>query len=167
LARGARRSDDAAPTAGDRVTKFRAKIMPVKGGGNYVVVPDDVAEKAKLEYRARVRGTVEGVAYRSSLMKYSGTYHMGVHKATLTAAKAKAGDSVAITVELDDEPLPGDTLPKELVAAFAKSGTAKAAGEKLAPSHRREHVRAIEEAKKPETRAARIARTLAMIVAKK
>ena len=32
----------------------------VKGGGHYVAVPDDVAVKAKLEYRARVRGTLAG-----------------------------------------------------------------------------------------------------------
>src|SRR6185312_3861754 len=101
LARGARRDGgvvDAGETvAGDRMTKFRAKVVPIEGGGHYVVVPEDVAEKAKLTYGVRVRGTVEGTAYRSSLMKYSGVFHMGVHKATLAAAKAKAGDTVAVT----------------------------------------------------------------------
>ncbi|HEY2745507.1 MAG TPA: YdeI/OmpD-associated family protein [Polyangia bacterium] len=149
------------------MTKFRAKVVPIKGGGHYVVVPEDVAEKAKLQYGARVRGTVEGVAYRSSLMKYSGIFHMGVHKATLTAAKAKAGDVLAITLELDDAPLPGDTLPPELARAFKSNAVAKAAWDKLAPSHRREHVKAIEEAKKPETRTARIDRTLAMLAGDK
>ena len=146
------------------MTKFKAKIEPVKGGGHYVLVPDDVAEKAKLAYRARVRGTVDGVAYRSSLMKYSGRFHMGVHKATLAAAGVKAGDTVAIAIEVDDAPLPGDTLPPELVAAFRKDARARAAWEKLAPSHRREHVKAIDEAKKPETRKTRIERTLKMLV---
>ena len=146
------------------MTKFKAKIEPVKGGGHYVLVPDDVAEKAKLAYRARVRGTIDGVAYRSSLMKYSGRFHMGVHKATLAAAGVKAGDTVAIAIELDDEPLPGDTLPAELVAAFRKDARARAAWEKLAPSHRREHVKAIDEAKKPETRKTRIERTLKMLI---
>lgn len=146
------------------MTKFKARIEPVKGGGHYVLVPDDVAEKAKLAYRARVRGTIDGVAYRSSLMKYSGRFHMGVHKATLAKAGVKAGDTVAIAIELDDEPLPGDTLPAELVAAFRKDARARAAWEKLAPSHRREHVRAIDEAKKPETRKTRIERTLKMLV---
>ena len=109
------------------MTKFKAKIEPVKGGGHYVLVPDDVAARAKLAYRARVRGTVDGVAYRSS-------------------------------------PLPGDTLPAELVAAFRKDARARAAWEKLAPSHRREHVKAIDEAKKPETRKTRIERTLKMLI---
>lgn len=146
------------------MTKFKAKIEPVRGGGHYVLVPDDVAARAKLAYRARVRGTVDGVAYRSSLMKYSGRFHMGVHKATLAAAGVKAGDTVAIAIELDDEPLPGDTLPRELVAAFRKDARARAAWERLAPSHRREHVKAIDEAKKPETRKTRIERTLKMLL---
>jgi hypothetical protein len=143
------------------VTKFRARVVPIKGGGHYVIVPEDVADKAGLKYGARVRGTVEGVAYRSSLMKYAGQYHMGVHKATLTAASAEAGDTVAITMELDDAPLPGDVEPPELVKAFADDAALRAAWAKQAPSHRREHVKYIDEAKKHETRAARIERTLA------
>jgi hypothetical protein len=146
------------------MTKFRAKIESIKGGGHYVLVPDDVAEKAKLAYRARVRGTLAGAPYRSSLMKYSGKYHMGVHKATLAAAGKQAGDTVAIAIELDHEPLPGDTLPPELATALAKNSRARAAWDKLAPSHRREHVNAINDAKKPETRKSRIERTLAMLL---
>ena len=143
--------------------RFRTRIEPVKGGGHYVIVPDDLAQKAGLEYRARVRGTLEGKPYRSSLMKYSGKYHMGVHKATLAAAGVEAGDTVAIEIELDDEALPEDTVPPELAAALAKSARKQAAWDKLAPSHRREHVKAINEAKRPETRKARIARTLQML----
>jgi len=145
------------------MTKFRAKVVPIEGGGHYVVVPEDVAEKAKLTYGVRVRGTVEGTAYRSSLMKYSGVFHMGVHKATLAAAKAKAGDTVAVTIEIDEAPLPGDTLPPELAKALRADAALKAAWDKLAPSHRREHVKAIDEAKKPETRASRIERAIAML----
>jgi hypothetical protein len=142
---------------------FRAKIEPVPGGGNYVVVPDDAAVKAKLEYRARVRGTVAGVAYRSSLMKYSGRYHMGVHKATLAKAGAEAGDTVEVVIERDLEPLPEDTLPDELAAALKKHAKLRAAWDALPPSHRREHVKYINEAKKAETRAARLDKTLAAL----
>lgn len=146
------------------MTRFRARIEPVKGGGHYVIVPEDVAAKAGLAYRARVRGTLAGAAYRSSLMKYSGRYHLGVHKATLAAAGVAAGDTVAIAIELDDEPLPGDTLPPELAAALRTNARARAAWDKLAPSHRREHVKAIDGAKRPETRKTRIERTLKMLL---
>lgn len=165
MARGPRRGRAAAAT-GDHLTRFSARIEAVKGGGHFVAVPDDVAAAAGLEHRARVRGTVGGAAYRSSLMKYSGRLHMGVYKATLTAAAAKAGETVAIEIELDDEPLPGDIVPPELAAALARNARAQAAWDKLAPSHRREHVKAIVEAKKPETRRARIARALEMLTAR-
>ena len=144
--------------------RFRTRIEPVAGGGHYVIVPDDVAEKAGLQYRARVRGTVAGTPYRSSLMKYSGRYHLGVHKATLAAAGVEAGDTVAIEIELDDEALPDDVVPAPLAKALAKDRAAQAAWDALAPSHRREHVRAINEAKREETRQARIERTLQMLL---
>src|SRR5712692_5998731 len=95
-------------------SRFKGRIQPIKGGGHYVVVPASVAEAAGLEYRMRVRGTVAGKRYRSSLMKYSGLFHMGVHKATLAAAGLKAGDVVEIEIERDDEPLPGDVVPEVL-----------------------------------------------------
>ena len=63
--------------------RFKAKLEPVPHGGQFVVVPPEKAEAAGLKYGARVRGTVNGASFRSSLMKYSGIFHMGVHKATL------------------------------------------------------------------------------------
>jgi uncharacterized protein YdeI (YjbR/CyaY-like superfamily) len=56
--------------------------------------------------------------------------------------------------------------PPDLAKALEANGVAKAAWEKLPPSHRREHVDAIEEAKKPETRARRIAGAIAMLTSK-
>ena len=61
--------------------RFKAKLEPVPHGGHFVVVPPAKAEAAGLKYGARVRGTVNGAPFRSSLMKYSGIFHMGVHKA--------------------------------------------------------------------------------------
>jgi Domain of unknown function (DUF1905) len=65
------------------VSAFRAKVEPASQGGHYVVVPARVAKAAGLRRAARVRGTVNGVPYRSSLMTYGGVFHLGVHKATL------------------------------------------------------------------------------------
>jgi hypothetical protein len=140
--------------------RFKAKLEPVAHGGMFVVVPAKVAEAAGLAHAARVRGTVNGAPYRSSLMKYSGVFHMGVHKATLAKASAKMGDRVEITLERDDQPLPGDDVPKDLARAIAKNEAANATWRKLAPSHRREHVKHVIEAKKPETRARRIVKAV-------
>jgi hypothetical protein len=140
--------------------RFEAKLEPVPHGGMFVVVPEKTAAAAGLAYGARVRGSVNGVPYRSSLMKYSGVFHMGVHKETLARAKARAGDRVRVTIELDDEPLPTDTVPADLAKALAKGAGVRAAWEKLSPAHKREHVKHVIEAKKPETRARRIAKTV-------
>ena len=142
---------------------FRATLEPVPHGGCFVVVPADTAEAAGLRYRDRVRGTVNGARYRSSLMKYGGVFHMGVHKATLAAAGATPGDTVAVTVERDPDPLPTDVVPPELARAFRGNARARAAFAALAPSHKREYVGFVIEAKKPETRARRAQQTVAAL----
>lgn len=145
--------------------RFKAKLEPVSHGGHFVVVPAKAASAAGLVYGARVRGTVNGVPFRSSLMKYSGVFHMGVHKATLEQANAKGGDRVEVTIEIDDEPLPTDIVPEDLAKAIADSKAARTVWERLRPSHKREHVKAVLEAKKPETRARRIQKTIEMLAA--
>ena len=145
--------------------QFRARLEPVPHGGCFVVVPPAVAAAAGLQYRDRVRGTVNGAPYRSSLMKYSGVFHMGVHKATLVKAGVAAGDEVRVGIERDPEPLPTDTIPPDLARALRAHRTAAAAFARLAPSHRREYVGFVIEAKKLETRERRIAKTIAALAA--
>ena len=140
--------------------RFRATIEPVPGGGHYAVVPVKSAEAAGLRYGMRVRGTLAGTAYRSSLMKYSGVFHLGVHKATLAAAGVGPGAIVEITIEEDGEPLPTDTVPPDLKKALAANKLAKAGFAAQSPAHKREHVKYILEAKQAETRARRIAKTV-------
>jgi len=81
------------------VQRFRAKLEPVPHGGQYVVVPAAVADGAGLKHGARVRGEVNGVGYRSALMKYRGIFHLGVHKATLETAAVKPGARVSVTID--------------------------------------------------------------------
>lgn len=147
--------------------EFKAKLEPVSHGGHMVTVPAKIATAAGLVHASRVRGTVNGAEFRSSVMKYSGIFHMGVHKATLAKAGAKPGDRVAVAIEIDDEPLPTDVVPNDFAAALKKNKTAAAAWDVLRKSHKREHVKAIMEAKKPETRARRIEKAIEMLCAPK
>jgi hypothetical protein len=143
--------------------RFDARLELVPHGGQFVVVPADVAAAAGLKYGARVRGTVNGAAYRSSLMKYSGVFHMGVHKATLAAAGLSGGERVTVTIELDDQPLPTDVVPPDLAKAIAARAGTRAAWARLSPAHKREHVKHVIDAKKPETRARRIVATIEVL----
>jgi hypothetical protein len=138
-------------------------LEPVPHGGCFVVVPPGVVDAARLKYRDRVRGTVNGAGYRSSLMKYSGVFHMGVHKATLAKAGAGLGDTVAVAIERDPDPLPADRVPRELASALRRNAAARAAFAALTPSHKREYVGHVIEAKKPETRSRRIRQTVAAL----
>jgi len=63
----------------------------------------------------------------------------------------------------EDRPEPD--LPDELAAEFRKRSNTRArkAFEAFSPSHRREYVEWIDEAKRPETRARRVAQTLAWL----
>ena len=55
------------------------------------------------------------------------------------------------------------TVPADLARALAGQRAANARFAALPPSHRREYIGYIEEAKKPETRARRIAKTVAAL----
>jgi len=140
--------------------RFRATLQPVSHGGQYVLVPPQVAAREGLKHAARVRGAVRGVAYRSSMMKYADGFHVLVPKATLAEAGIAAGATITLTIEADPEPLPSDTVPPELARALRASAAARAGWEVQSPAHRREHVKYIVEAKKPETRVRRVARTI-------
>jgi uncharacterized protein YdeI (YjbR/CyaY-like superfamily) len=56
------------------------------------------------------------------------------------------------------------TVPDDLAAALAANPQARSAFESMPPSHRREHVKYIDEAVKPETRQRRIAATIATLI---
>jgi uncharacterized protein YdeI (YjbR/CyaY-like superfamily) len=98
--------------------------------------------------------------YRSSLMKYGAVFHLGVHKATLAEAGVKPADLVRVSIELDDEPQPADSVPPELERALKQDARARAAWQVLRPSGKREHGKSVTSAKKPVTRARRIEKIL-------
>ena len=56
--------------------------------------------------------------------------------------------------------------PPDLSAALAKHAAARARWDKLSFTHKKEHALAILDAKKPETRARRLQKTLQLLIAK-
>jgi len=71
---------------------------------------------------------------------------------------------VRVSIELDTEPRTV-TVPDDLRSALADDDAAREAFEKLSYTHRREYVEWIEEAKRPDTRARRIAGTIERVCA--
>jgi len=132
----------------------------------FIIVPFDVEQAFGSRGRTPVRGTINGVAFRGSLSPYSGRHYLGVNGALRDSVGVRAGDSVEIVLERDDEPR-SVAVPADLAQALRASPAAQAAWDRLSYSHQREHVEAVEEAKKPETRARRIEKSIAMLLARK
>jgi hypothetical protein len=139
--------------------RIRAELQSAGRGGHVVAIADDVAASLGLKQHSRVRGTIAGTPYRSSIARYGGVTYLGVHKATVEKGGLAIGDSVEVTIELDTEPREID-IPAELQSALEANAKAKTAWDALSPSHKREQARAVADAKKPATKARRIEKTI-------
>jgi bifunctional DNA-binding transcriptional regulator/antitoxin component of YhaV-PrlF toxin-antitoxin module len=130
-----------------------------------ITVPFDVEEVFGAK-RVPVKATVNGAEYRGSVVRMGGKYMLGIPKAFREAAGIKAGDNIVVTLEKDAAER-AVNVPEDLAALLKKNKDAAKAWEKLSYTHRKEHARAIEDAKKPETRARRIEKAIEMLLAKK
>ena len=72
------------------------------------------------------------------------------------------GDEVEVIVEADTEPR-RVVIPPDLLKELKKDRSARAFFDKLSYTHQREYVRWIEEAKREETRASRVVKTIEML----
>jgi hypothetical protein len=134
--------------------RFEATIEAAGGGGARIELPFD--PKAQFgRARAPIRGTVNGVPFRSTVAIYAGRAYLGVRKDLRAAAGADIGDSVSVVVELDEEPREV-TMPPELAPAAEEFA-------QLSYTHQREYARWIEEAKREETRARRVERAIELL----
>ena len=123
-------------------------------------VPDDVVEALGAGKRPPVQVSVGGYSYRTTVAPMGGAFYVPLAAEHREAAGVAAGQEVDVRIELDSAPR--DTpLPDDLDAAL--DDDARTFFHALAPSHRKEWVRWVEEAKKPETRAARIEKTAASL----
>jgi Bacteriocin-protection, YdeI or OmpD-Associated/Domain of unknown function (DUF1905) len=150
------------------VKRFRVRLEGYPGGeaAGYVV-PFDVQEVFGSRARVPVRGTVNGFPFRSSVFPNGdGTHYIVVNREVREGARVAAGDTVSVTMGRDDEPRTIEP-PADLLRALRANPAARATWERLSYSHRREHVRAVEEAKRPETRARRIEKSVGLLAAGK
>ena len=142
--------------------RFRVRLEPCTGSeAARFTVPFDAEKVFGTRARVPVSGTINGHPFRSSIFPTGqGTHYMVVNRETREGAKVKAGDTVSFVMERDEEPRVV-TPPPELARALRANKTAKAAWDKLSYTHQKEHARAVEEAKRPETRARRVERAIA------
>jgi hypothetical protein len=123
-----------------------------------IPVPDEVIEALGASKRPPVTVTVNGHTYRTTAVRMGGRFLVPLNAENREAAGVAAGDDVTVDIEPDTGPREV-TLPEDLAAAM--DDDARAAYDRLSYTHRKEWVRWVEEARRPETRATRIEKTVA------
>lgn len=143
------------------MVKFQATLKPDPTGvGTYVVVPREVNTTLGLKGRPKVQAVIAGRPYRGSLMPAGhGTYILGVLKAIQQAEGLKRGDTITVELDIDTAPRVVEP-PDDLAQALKRDRAAAASWDRLSYTDKREIARGLEEAKKPETRARRLAAAL-------
>jgi hypothetical protein len=143
--------------------RFEATLMEANRGGAYVPVPAEVITALGGGARIKVRATFDGIDYRGSVVSMGGGTMIGVLKAIRDQLGKQPGDTMTVTLERDDEErtvtVPDD-LAKALDAARVRSHF-----DNLSYSHRRQYVMWIDEAKRRDTRARRVAQTVERLAA--
>ena len=144
------------------VHRFEAVLGGEVGDLPGVVLPADVAAAMGGRARIPVAGTINGVPFRGSTMPMGdGRHCVGFRKELRAqAGGVKDGDAVTIEIARDDAPRTVD-VPADLAAALRADAALEAAFAAMSYTHRKEWAAAVVEAKRPETRARRIAQAVA------
>jgi hypothetical protein len=125
-------------------------------------VPPDVVESLGQGKRPRVTITINGHSWRSRVAIMRGRVLLGLSNANRRAAGVEIGDEVEVELEFDARPRVV-AEPADFARALGADPIARAAYDRLPDGRKRQHVRAIENAKRPETRTRRIERALATL----
>ena len=124
-----------------------------------LAVPAEIIESLGPGKRPPVTVTIGGHTYRTTVARMGGRFLIPLSAENRTGAGVAAGDQVDVDIALDSGPREV-AVPADLAAALAQDEGARASFDGLSYTHRKEWVRWIEEAKKAETRATRLTKTV-------
>jgi hypothetical protein len=126
--------------------KFRTHVepnQPMRG----LEFPPEVVQSLGQGKRPRVTITINGHSWKSRVAIMRGRFLLGLSNANRQAAGVQTGDEVEVKLEFDPEPREV-VEPADFVRALNADPVARTAYDRLPQGQRREHVRAIESAKK-------------------
>lgn len=135
----------------------------VIGFGNHasIEIPDHILEQLGTNRRAPLKVTVNGYTYQSTATGVNGKCMVVFPQKDRDAAKAKAGDEIEVTLELDSG-VREVQMPPELTQAL-KAANLLDAFSALTYSKRKEFARQVSEARTDETRGRRIEKIIAAL----
>ena len=130
--------------------------MALIGRNTGIPVPDEVLDRLGGGRRPAVDVTVNGYRYRGTVGSMGGRALISFSSDHRASSGIAGGDELEVELALD-------TAPREVVVPAALAAALEAAGAAdrfagLAPSQRKAHVTAVEQAKAEETRTRRIAK---------
>jgi hypothetical protein len=133
----------------------------VSGSSSFVAFPHDVRDLFGTGGRVPVNATFDRLPYRGSLVTYGEGHLILVLSAIREQLGKDPGDTVHVTIELDEEPRIVE-LDEDVESAFTDAGVLDAY-RGMSYSHQREYARWIADAKRHDTRARRTAKAVDMI----
>jgi hypothetical protein len=137
-------------------------LEPRGPAGAFVLTDQQAATVGGGRRAFPVRLTVNDVELPLRLARMGGENLIGLARAARDKAGLSIGSAYPLRITADDTERRVE-VPAELAAALTADARASAAFDALAPSHRKEYVRWISEAKREATRAQRVAKTVEML----
>lgn len=141
---------------------FQATVELAGKTATGVAVPPDVVTALGSGRRPRVRVTIRGYTYRSTVAPMQGRFMLPVSAEVRQRAGVAAGDIVEVEVEPDEAPREVD-IPPDFAAALDRDGDARRFFDGLSHSNKQWHVLSIEGAKTAATRQRRIQKSVEML----
>jgi hypothetical protein len=140
---------------------FRATLQQ-QGVGCFVEVPEAIMHALGKAKKPALRVVLNGVELRTTIAVYGGRSLIGLRREIREAAQVMAGETIELSVELDEQPRTVD-VPADLAAALAADPDASRAFERLSFTNRKEYVSWVQDAKRPATRQRRVADAPALL----
>ena len=148
---------------------FSAEIYII-GINPFVFVPEDILayvfKKAKKDKGPiRIKGTINGKAYKQTLMKYTGHWRLYINTAMLKDSPKRIGETIEVSIDYDPEERSIE-MHGELKTALAGNAEAKQVFDSLPPSRRHEIVRYISNLKSEESVKKNVDRAINFLIGK-
>ena len=142
--------------------RFRAELESTGRTTAGFEVPVEVVEGLGGGGHPKVSVTVDGFVFRTSIAKMGGRFLLGVSAERRARSGMEPGRVFDVDVALDTGPRVVE-VPDDLAAALAADPRAAKFWETLSHSRQSWHVDQVTGAKKAETRAARVEKSVAML----
>ena len=146
--------------------KFKTTLLQARKTATGIEEPPQVVASLGPSKKPKVRVTINGYTWRSSVATMGGKFMIGVSAEVREKAKVEGGDTVEVGLALDDQPRVV-TVPPDFGAALSKAAAARKFFEGLSYSNQLRWVLSVEGAKTEETRQRRIAKAVESLAAGK